>query len=228
MLKNLSIFASWRTQVVTLVLEPIFTVMFYRQLNPNSNQTQMVVSAIILTMLTQFITVYAQVFVKAQVNGILLDIFGHWSTFWRFQWRAVTVAALVAGGQGLVIGGLYGAIQKTFLVSGWQVLEIVVVSLVVSSVVTPVFVIQSLGRANPYFGTNLLVGILPFISATLLPISVYPQWLATLSYLSPYWLIQNIVWTGQVSWPLVILYSASYGLVGALICQRKRRQLLQN
>lgn len=48
-----------------------------------------------------------------------------------------------------------------------------------------------LQKENPYFGSNLLVAALPILSATLVPITSYPEWLGSISRILPFWLMQS-------------------------------------
>ncbi|MBS9335685.1 hypothetical protein [Fructobacillus papyrifericola] len=187
--KNLSIFSNWQTILVTFLLEPFFTVLFYTLLTNQRILGDGLWPYLSLMMMIQSIVVMAQLLVKARDNGLLKEVFGTVFALRLFLLTAIQITFLIAAGQGVVLYLLF-SLTGQFIGLSFSLLCWLVLSLCFAILFGLLVSLPFLRGENPFFGSNLLVACLPIVSATLAPISHYPDWLAWLSRLLPFWLLQ--------------------------------------
>lgn len=205
-LKNLSIFNNYQTIIVTFIIEPFFTVLFFYLINPSSNSSRSLITAIVLTVMYKVISITTQIFVYAQNIDILKQIFISINGFIKFATIAILISIVVAFLQSTTLVVIFLLLNFDLSVSLNGYLLIVILLVVFSSLSAIISTMISIGKNNPYFGTNIIMGILPIISATIVPIDKYPEWLAILSKFFPFWLIQNFVWTNKINFVYVSIY----------------------
>lgn len=206
MLKNLSIFNNYQTMMITFIVEPFFAVLFFYLINPSANSNKSLTTAIILTSIYKVISTNTQIFVYAQNIDILKRIFVNFIGLVKFTSISVFISTVVAFLQSSVLIMIYLLLDFNLGVSLFQYFIILIMVIIFSSLLAIIFTMISIGKNNPYFGANILMGILPIISATIVPIENYPHWLAVLSKVLPFWLIQNFVWTNKINFVYVIFY----------------------
>lgn len=227
-LRNLSIFNNFQTIIVTFIIEPFFTVLFFYLINPSTNSNKSLTTAIILASIYTVISTTTQIFVYAQNIDILKRIFINVSGFAKFTSIAVIISIVVAFLQSTVLIIIYLILNFDLGVSPTEYLFILIMVATFSSLSAIISTIISIGKNNPYFGTNILMGILPIISATIVPMDKYPEWLAVISKILPFWLIQNFVWTNQIN----LIYIGVYFIIGIAIAyltiNNRRSKILES
>lgn len=225
--KNLPIFSNWQTILVTFILEPFFSVLFFYLISPYTNKEKLLLTAIVLTTIYKVMSVYSQIFVHAQNIDILKLIFINKRGFLLFNLTAYSIAILVAMIQSGILIALYSVFNITIQIGLQQLVIITALTIIYTIIISAIVVITFIGAQNPYFGSNLLSGLLPIISATVVPINFYPDWLALISRVLPFWLIQTAVWSGNVNATAIIVYIAVYATILYTVFTYRRKKILK-
>lgn len=223
LIKNLSIFSNWQTMLVTFLLEPAFTVLFYILLTGQHISGQALWPYLSLMMGIQLIVILAQLLVKVRDNGLLSVMFANARCLIIYLGSIALIAFTLSVLQGCLL-------YITFaLFSGKVTLTLhVVMWLFISECFTLLFgllvTLPFLQKENPYFGSNLLVAALPILSATLVPITSYPEWLGSISRILPFWLMQSALRRESIGaqWLWV------YGLLAVLLLFHFLRKRLKS
>lgn len=228
LLKNLSFFDNWQTMLVTFVLEPFFMVLFFYLVSPHTQVDKLILTTLSLSAASSIIGIYAALFVAAENIDILKEIFIDFKGFFRFNISVLLVTGGVAVLQSGILLGVYRLLKFEVQIEMKTALLLILTLLVFSSIFAMISGLLSFQGNNPYFFSNLLVGLLPIVSATIVPITVYPAWLAIPSKIFPFWSIQDLIWTGkfQTGWNLFYFLVCMMFLI--LIIVRKRKSILSS
>ncbi|MFV0556919.1 MAG: hypothetical protein ACK5LM_07465 [Lactovum sp.] len=226
LLKNLSLFDNWQTLLVTFLLEPFFVVLFFYLVSPQTQVEKLILTALVLTASSSIIGIYAQFLVLAGNIDILKEIFIDIKGFLRFNASALLIAVVVSLLQSGILLGVYRFLNFEVQIELNTAFLLIFMLVIFSSIFAMLAGIASLTRNNPYFYSNLLMGLLPIASATLIPITAYPFWLALLSKILPFWNIQNLIWEGKfhLTWSLVYFLISLALLI--VIAVQKRKKIL--
>jgi ABC-2 type transport system permease protein len=228
LLRNLSQFDNLKTIFVSFLISPFFTVLFFFMISPGSNASKLILTSLALTMIYGIVGIYSGMLVYALSADILKQIFISWKGLFKFNAAVLLIANTVSLLQALILFIIYKILGFEIQMSFANTLMMIVLIVLFSSIFAMLCGLASLQNNNPYFFSNLLTGLLPILSATIIPISNYPTWLALLSKILPFWTIQNIVWKYQLLLePICIYLVLSLLLLGAVIVL-KRKRILQD
>ncbi|MDR2977800.1 MAG: hypothetical protein LBV19_11025 [Streptococcaceae bacterium] len=228
LIKNLSLFNNLKTILVSFLVGPFFNVLFFFLISPRSNASVLILTALILSATSCIISVYAQIYIHALDIGILKEIFVNWKAFLKFNGAALLIANLIALLQSFALFMIYLMLNFKIQISFQDAVIIILLVVLFSSLFAMLTLLASLTNNNPYFFSNLITGLLPIISATIIPITSYPAWLQVISKILPFWTIQNVVWENQVFYGQIVLYfSLALSLLGVVLVKTRKKILHQ-
>ncbi|MBS9335053.1 hypothetical protein LQZ24_05555 [Fructobacillus sp. M1-13] len=227
-MRNLGVFANPKTLLVSFFIEPLFTVLFFSFLRTNFLEASALQSFIALSIEMQVVAILAQILVGALVDGLLLDFYLSFRSLVYLIGIMVGVSFFVILLQSLAFVVLFGItgelwIQSwpTFLLGmGQAMLFAELLGLIVSFL--------SITRPNPYFFSNLLIGLLPVISVAIAPIRFYPDWLAMFSRIFPFWLVQSTLANERGGLLLSFLYGLIDLAVFIVVLKVSKRKMLKS
>lgn len=226
--KNLSIFSNGQTIFVTFLLEPFFSVLLYYLISPYLNKEKLIVTIILMNIIVQIINIFAQIFVQAQESGILKMIFISNKSFYIFSLSAYFIAVCVSFVQGFSLLILYSFFGLSISISVPMIMISSLLIAIFSFLLGSFVILCFLGTSDPYFGSNMLSGIMPIISSAMLPILFYPDWLQFISYITPFWIIPNTIWTSNPNYKIVIYYLIIYAALFLITFVYRRNKIMHN
>jgi hypothetical protein len=226
----MSIFNNWQTIITTFLLEPFFAVLFFYLISPHGNlgnSSRLILTAVSLTAIFKIVSLYSGIFVAAQMIDILKMIFIDIKGFLKFNFCALLISFFVAAVQSCVLLVIFAFLKFDIQLKLGQIILILVLLIIFSSLFAMISSLYSLQANNPYFYSNLLLGLLPIISATIVPLSAYPKWLALISKIFPFWIIQDLIWGDSFSHVgLMVGYVFFYSGLLLLIIFVQRKKIL--
>ena len=156
--------------------------------------------------------------------GVVQEVVGH--TLWNpAYWTGKILVPMLLGIPPAILSALavYAVIGAGDVGLLWRVLWLIPISALVGALIGIAATIASFGLADPYLISNIANTGLLITAGVVLPLSLYPGWLAALAQLLPFTAAIEAMRTAGPMWPLVLrelLVAFGWFGVGVLLSRR--------
>jgi len=161
---------------------------------------------------------------KDRQIGVIQEVVGH--TLWNpVFWTGKILVPMLLGIPPATLSALavYLGLGAGDVGQLWRVLWLIPISALVGSLIGIAATISSFGLADPYLISNIANTGLLITAGVVLPLSLYPGWLAALAQLLPFTAAIEAVRTAGPMWPLILrelLVAFGWFGVGVLLSRR--------
>lgn len=184
--KSVRSLSNLRLIVIDYFVLPIFSLLLLLLIVYNSNQdyTRVVIGSVITSGIGISIGLICASLVYEQFAGIIYEIESIKPKFSKYWLPKFIVANFIGVLVTLVLGtiGLLGIKHSNLI---WNIVMVLPLIIIISSLFGYICSIAGLNRDNPYWASNLFVGSLILLSGVIIPVSQYPFWLKIIAIIFP-------------------------------------------
>ncbi|MBS0958773.1 ABC transporter permease [Leuconostoc pseudomesenteroides] len=187
-LLSLPYFRNWRTFVVSFVITPVLEILMIGLLRAQFSSIAAIKSVVAISLMTAVGTLLGSLsalFVNDQVRGVALEMAVVSPYSIKYWTSKFTAALIVALGQVIITLFLVTIVTRD---TSWisRAALVLPLLLIYGEIIAFVAIIISWQHDDPYLAANILGTVIILLSGVIVPVSLYPKWLAFLTQCLPF------------------------------------------